>query len=159
MTEHSNHYNDSQKLQNFNIIPLINHFPTHSLVEWEWNKTMQPLSATNVIFANTKQQKYALNTVIAFFVPLLSDSFYCHTIHSDTSYYRSTTDQNYLETSISNAWDCCNIHIYIYILLSLKQTNRKLINHKYNCFIIPNTKKHYIFIILYLHSHWLSPVS
>ena len=75
---------------------------------------------------------------------------YCHTIHSDTSYYRSTTDhiiktskethliQNYLETNIPNAWDCCNICIYCNH--QSKQTNKK-VNHKYICFIIPNTKK------------------
>ena len=94
---------------------------------------------------------------------------YCHTIHSDASYYRSTTDhiiktskethliQNYLETNIPNAWDCCNICIYCNH--RSKQTNRKKVNHKYICFIIPNTKKHYIVFILYLHSYWLSPVS
>ena len=60
-----------------------------------------------------------------FFFFLFFRFIYCHTIHSDTSYYRSTTDhiiktskethliQNYLETNIPNAWDCCNIYIYI----------------------------------------------
>ena len=64
---------------------------------------------------------------------------YCHTIHSDTSYYRSTTDhmiktskethliQNYLETNIPDAWDCCNICIYIAIIKAYKQTNKKSI--------------------------------
>ena len=62
---------------------------------------------------------------------------YCHTIHSDKSYYRSTTDhiiktskethliQNYLETNIPNAWDCCNICIYCNH--ESKQTKKKSI--------------------------------